>query len=156
MFNLDDTAVRGGTVCLSKAGLAIGSTTSKAKIAAPNGAGVDFAIDGVLYHKADTDDAVVLTTANNVADGYTAIVLVQLDSSGTVSVVQGTAVANAAVTAGTAVIRWPAPTVNKCPIGALKLKNASGSAFVGGTTALSAITTTYIDLFAIPTAPLTS
>ncbi|NCC53502.1 MAG: hypothetical protein EOM20_20145 [Spartobacteria bacterium] len=62
------------------------------------------------------------------------------------------------LTAGTAVLHWPEPTANTCPFGALKVKNASSSVFTGGTTAQDAadITTTYYNLVAVPTAPLTS
>ena len=52
--------VRGGTLCLSKAGLHKGTTTTL-DIAAPNGAGVDFCIGGKMYHKADTNT--IATTA---------------------------------------------------------------------------------------------
>ena len=42
-MNLNDNP-RGGTICLSKAGLKIGNSDAKdVDIAAPNGAGVDFA-----------------------------------------------------------------------------------------------------------------
>lgn len=159
MFNLNDDAVRGGTMCLSKAGLAIGSTTTGVAIAAPNGAGVDFCVDGTMYHAADAaTDAV--TAGQEIADGYTAILLVCMSAAATpvLTTVLGTAVDNDDITNGNAVIEWPAPTAGTCCIGALKVKNASGSTFTTGTTAFNAtgITTTYYDLFQIPVAPLTS
>lgn len=155
MLNLSEL-IRGGTICLSKAGLAIGGTATKAKIAAPNGAGVDYAIDGILYHKADTDDCILFTGLTQ-ADLYTCLYLVCLDSSGTVSVVQGTAVLTTTLTAGNAVLNWPAATAGTCPIGAIKLVT-NGGAFTGATTNLSdaSITDTYYDLLAIPPAPLTA
>ena len=61
-INLSDNN-RGGTFCLSKAGLAIGSTASQIAIAAPNGAGVDYCIKGVLYHKADAATAAITAAA---------------------------------------------------------------------------------------------
>lgn len=147
---------RGGTICLSKAGLAIGSAPQKGKINAPNGAGVDYAINGILYHKADTDDCILFTGLTQI-DATTCIYLVQLDSSGTVTVVQGTAVLTAELSAGAAVLVWPTPTASKCPIGAIKLA-MSGGAFTGATTSLAdaTVTDTYYDLVAVPVSPLTS
>ena len=55
-LNLNDNN-RGGTFCLSNAGLAIGSTASQIAIAAPNGAGVDYCIKGISYYKADAATA---------------------------------------------------------------------------------------------------
>ena len=46
-LNLNDNN-RGGTFCLSNAGLAIGSTASQIAIAAPNGAGVDYCSIGLV------------------------------------------------------------------------------------------------------------
>lgn len=147
---------RGGTQCFSSAGLAIGGTASKAKIAAPNGAGVYYAINGLFYHKADTDDCILFTGLTQ-ADLTTCLYLVCLSTAGAVTVVQGTAVLTAALTAGTAVLHWPTPTVNTCPIGAIKIAT-NGGAFTGATTELSAatITDTYYNLTLVPSAPLTA
>lgn len=153
MINLNELA-RGGTICLSKAGLAIGGTASKAKIAAPNGAGVDYAIKGLLYHKNDTDDAILFTGLAQ-ADLTTCLYLVCLDKDGKVSVVQGTAVLSADLCAGNAVLHWPEPAALNCPIGAIKLA-MSGGDFTGGTTNLSdaSVTDTYYDFCLVPEAPL--
>lgn len=155
MNNLSAIPMAGGTFCLSKAGLAIGTTASTAKIAAPNGAGVDYCIDGVMYHKADTDDAIALTGLTQSAD-TTCIYVVCLNSAGTVSVVQGTEQATADLTAKTAVLSFPAVAATVCPIGYIKV--ATTAAFVGGTTLLSAaaVTDTYVDLFSLPARPLTA
>ena len=155
-INLNELA-RGGTMCLSKAGLAIGSTPAQVAIAAPNGAGVDFAINGVIYHKADAA-SVAITAATAQAASYTCIYLVCLNSSGTLSTVKGTAVLTANLTAGTDVLQFPTPTADTCPIGYLKVATAAGYTFTAGTTDLNAtgITTTYVDLLAVPVAPLTS
>ena len=56
-LNLNDNN-RGGTFCLSNAGLAIGSTASQIAIAAPNGAGVDYCIKGISYYKVVSTDCV--------------------------------------------------------------------------------------------------
>jgi len=157
MINADDDNVRGGTICLSQAGLKIGNSDSAAvDIAAPNGAGVDFAIDGVLYHKADAAD--ISITAGTIATLSTAVALVLLNSSGTLSTVMGTAATIADLAAGDAVLRFPTPTENTCPIGYLHIVNASATTWTAGTDDLDAsdVTTTYIDIMAVPVAPLTS
>ena len=160
MINLNELA-RGGTICLTKAGLAIGTTKSKAQIApSPNGKGVDYAIKGLLYHKDDAsvaNDAVIQFTGLAQADLTTCLYLVCLDKDGTVSVVQGTAVLSADLCAGNAVLHWPEPAADTCPIGAIKLA-MSGGDFIGGTTDLSdaSVTDTYYDFCLVPEAPLTS
>ena len=155
-MNLSDNN-RGGTFCLSKAGLAVGGTSTGVAIAAPNGAGVDYCIDGVLYHKADA--ATVAITAAAVQPVLTTcLYLVCLNSSGTLSTVKGRAVLNADLVAGTDVLEWPEPTAGTCPIGAIKVKCESSATFTAGTTGLDAanITDTYYDLFTVPTEPLTA
>ena len=149
--------VRGGTFCLSKAGLKIGNSDAKdVDIAAPNGAGVDFCINGVLYHKADAADIPLTVHAVQAVD-TTCIYLVCLDVDGNLSSVKGTAVLNTELVAGSSVLQFPTPVVNTCPIGYVKVKTVAVT-FTTGTTELSAsgVTDTYVDLFSVPTAPLTS
>lgn len=156
MINLNELA-RGGTICLSKAGLAIGSNKAKAQILSiPNGIGANYAIKGLLYHKEDTDDCILFTGLAQ-ADLTTCLYLVCLDAAGAVSVVQGTPVLSAALCAGNSVLHWPEPVADTCPIGAIKLA-MSGGAFTGATTKLDAasVTATYYDFCLIPEAPLTS
>ena len=152
MQNLNE-AHRGGTFCLSKAGLA-GNSSTKANIviAAPNGAGVDYCIGGALYHKADTA-SIALGAQPTQAANTTCLYLVCLDAAGTVSVVKGKDVAN-----GSGVIHYPAVPAGMCAIGAIKVKTAAAVTFTGGTTNLDAtgVTATFTDLFAVPTAPLAS
>jgi len=151
-MNFSDIA-RGGTICLSKAGLAVGSTATGIAIAAPNGAGVDFAINGKLYHKADAATTAI-TAAAVQAIASTCLYLVCLNASGTVSTVKGIAVLTADLTAGAAVLEWPDPVEDTCPIGAIKVVTVA-STYTAGTTALTGIAT-YIDLMTIPTSPLTA
>ena len=154
MQNLNE-AHRGGTFCLSKAGLAGNSTTkTHIDIAAPNGAGVDYCIGGALYHVADTSSASIdLGDQPTQAADTTCLYLVCLDAAGTVSVVKGKDVAN-----GSGVIHYPAVPAGNCAIGSIKVKTAASATFTGGTTALDAtgVTATFTDLFAVPTAPLAS
>ena len=154
-----DEAPRGGTICLSKAGLKIGNGTAAAvDTAAPNGAGIDYAINGILYHLADGVDKAI--TAAVVQPVLTkCLYLVCLDSAGTLSTVKGTAQLTADLDAGIAVLEWPVPVADTCPIGAIKVQTLTSGTFTAGTTALTpaaTLATTYYDLFAIPSAPLTS
>ena len=152
MDNLSEL-VRGGTLCLSKAGVAIGGTTSKVKILAPNGAGVDFAIAGKLYHKADGDDIFTLTGAALTAL-YSTLYLLCLNASGTASVVRGSDVLTASVALGVP-LYWPTPVASTCPVAAVRI-DAGADAFTPGTTALTGgtVTVTYYDLFAVPDTPI--
>lgn len=154
--NLNDNS-RGGTFCLSKAGLAIGSTATGIAIAAPNGAGVDYSIESVAYHKADVATAAI-TAAEEQAVATTCLYLVCLDSSGTVSTVKGVETLTADLTNGVGVLTWPVPLSGTCPIGATHVVTDATHTFTAGTTAHNAtgVTTTYIDLFSVPTHPRTS
>ena len=156
-MNFDDIA-RGGTACLSKAGLAVGGTATGVALAAPNGAGTDFAINGTIYHKADAA-TVAITAAAEQAEETTCLYLVCLNASGTLSTVKGTEQLTEDLTAGTAVLDWPTPVADTCPIGCLHVVvTGDGVTFTAGTTSLAAsgVTTTYRDLMCIPVAPLTS
>jgi len=156
-INANSEMIRGGTMCLSKAGLGIGSTPAELSIAAPNGAGVDYAINGVMYHLAD-DATVAVTAAAAQAALTTCIYLVCLDSSGTLSTVKGTAVTTADITSGKTPLTFPQPTANTCPIGYVKVVTASGYTFTAATTDFDAtgITSTYTDILAVPAAPIVS
>jgi len=149
-MNLNDIT-RGGTFCLSKAGLGIGSTEKQVSIAAPNGAGVDYCIKGIMYHKADA--ATVAITAGDVQPVLTtALYVVCLNSAGTLSTVKG----GEALSGG--ILHWPEIDEDLCPIGAIKVALADAATFTPGTTDLDAsdVTATYYDFFAMPVAPLTA
>jgi len=151
MLNLTEQ-VRGGTFCLSKAGLAEGTNANTIQIAAPNGAGIDFAIAGKLYHKADTDN-IAMTALTIQPALYTCLYLVQINVDGTVSMVKGTQILTADV--GREPLNYPELTAANCPVGVIRIATASGYTFTSGTTDLSAtgITATYEDVFAVPDAP---
>lgn len=149
---------RGATECYSSAGLGEGTGANTILIAAPNGAGVDFAIDGLAYHKADTDN-IAITAAAVQAVATKCIYLIQIDSAGTVSTVKGDAVLTADLTAGTKVLHWPLPAANRCPIGAVKVETNGSTTFTAATTDLGAagVTDTYYNFAGgMPSAPLTS
>jgi hypothetical protein len=155
MINLNNSH-RGGNFCLSKAGLAVGGTSSIARTNAPNGAGIDYCINGYVYHLTDADDNIALTGVA-VADGYTSLVLVTINAAGTIAVIQSNSVLTTDLAAGNDQLVWPTPAANYVAIGAIKIA-MDGAAFVGGTTGLDAAeaTDTYYDLFALPSGPMTS
>ena len=150
---------RGGTYCLSKAGLAIGDgAKTGVAIAAPNGAGIDFAIDGILYHKADGATNLPFS-ADTVQPVLTkCLYLVCIDSAGAVTTVKGTPVLTANLANGSDTLKWPVCPSGKCPIGAVKITCALTATFTAGTTALDAtnVTATYYDLHTIPVGRLAS
>lgn len=149
---------RGVTACHSKAGLAEGTNSATIKIVAPNGAGIDFSIAGIGYHKADTDD-IAMTALAAQAALTTCLYLVQIDSDGAVSLKKGDEQLNASLSAGTVGLFWPSPDAGKCPIGGIKVKCANAATFTSGTTDLGAsdVTDTYYDFVGgMPVATITS
>lgn len=157
-FGADGKSGSGKTACYSSAGLAEGTNSATIKTAAPNGAGIDFAIDGLAYHKADTDN-IAMTALAAQAALTKCLYLVQINSSGTVSLKKGTEVLTADLTAGTKVLHWPEPDDDNCPIGAVKVQCANAATFTSGTTDLSAtdVTATFYNFCGgMPLAPLTS
>lgn len=158
MNNLNNNS-KGGTYCMSKAGLAIGDGAKTGiALASVVGTGTDFCIDGILYNKSDSATNVALTAAAVQPVLTKCIYLVCINSSGTISTVKGVAQLTADLTAGTKVLQWPDLSTDLCAIGAVKIQCASTATFTAGTTALDAtnVTATYYDLFSIPATPLTS
>ena len=153
-FGADGKAQSGQTACFAKAGLDEGTNSATIKILAPNGAGIDFAIDGIGYHKADTDNIAI--TAHGVQAAATkCLYLVQIDSDGAVSTKKGTEVLTTALTGGTDVLHWPDPDDDNCPIGGYKITNV-GSTYTNGTTDMGSLDTFYDFIGGMPLGPLTS
>ncbi len=154
MYNLNEV-VRGATMCLSKAGLKIGNGDVKDfDIAAPNGAGIDFSINGVLYHVADCQDQ-PLTAATAQVALSSCIYLICASTAGALTSVKGTDCLAADLAAGTQVLRIPDPTAGTCPIGYIRVDTGAATTFTAGTTNLNAalITDTYVDLCMLPDPP---
>jgi hypothetical protein len=149
--------IRGGTLCLSRAALAEGTNSATMAIAAPNGAGIDYVIDGILYHKADADN-IAMTALAAQAALTTCLYCVQVDSGGTVSMKKGDEELNADLAAGNVVLHWPLPDDGKCAIGYLKVKCQNAATFTCGTTDLGAtdVIDTFYSVFAPPVTPLTA
>ena len=148
---------RGGSFCLSKAGLAEGTNAATIQIAAPNGAGVDYCINGLMYHKADANNIAMNALAVQ-AVSTKCLYAVQLDAAGAVSLVKGDEELTADITAGNRVLHWPAPVEDRCVLGYILIETDDSNTFTSGTTDLSAtgITATFIDVLAAPAAPRTS
>ena len=133
----------GQNMPLNAAGLAI-KTSSSAIVKTTNT--INYVIDGKLYSKAAAD--LTALTGYNVSDTYTAVLAVMLDSAGTASYVKSPELANASTFTTDMFIT---PNNGKSLIGWIIIKNASGAAFTGGTTALDAsnVTVTYFDVYDI-------
>jgi hypothetical protein len=146
----------GGSFCLAKAGLVEGTNANTIEIAAPNGAGVDFCIDGILYHKADTDN-IAMTALALQADDTTCLYLVQIDADGAVSIKKGTEELTSDLADDKVNLEWPRPDAARCPLGGFKIV-LDGGTFTSGTDDLAAsgITDTFYDFFAPPPQGLTS
>jgi hypothetical protein len=160
MMTLD--SIFGLTACMAKAGLAEGTNAGTIKIVAPNGAGVDYAINGIAYHKADTDNLALASydttddPVSTVPVSSTVLFLVLLDASGNVKIRQGTDVLTASLTAGEVSLDLPSVPDGYCAIGAIKVVTSASATFLAGTTDLGAagITDTYYDLASPPASSL--
>jgi hypothetical protein len=156
-MNLNDE-VRGGTACFDYAGLAEGTNDHTVKIAGTAPAGVNYAIDGIMHYKANTDN-IDPTACDAQADDTTCLYLFTLTATGTLDTIKGDEVLTADLTAGNAVLRWPVPADSTCPIGAMKIAT-DGATFTVGvddiTDDISGGTVTFYNLFSVPSAPMTS
>lgn len=129
--------------CLSKAGLAIGtSSTSAIKIVNTTA----FVLNGIVYSKASAEVAFTATTMDIAADASAvkeAVYLLSLSNAGTPTLTMGAI----ATGAGNAVV--PATPSGNCTIGYVRIAVAAGSTpFDASSDALSAghLTVTYVDL----------
>lgn len=155
-LNLDP---RGGTLCLSKAGLTIGDgAKTGTACAAPNGAGVDFAIKGIVYHLADAATNVPLTAAPAQGLLTKCLYAICINAAGARLSVQGKPVLTADLVAGNKVLQWPLPPDGYCVIGYVKIETEDAANFTPGTTALDAndVTDTFYDVLVPPVEPLTA
>ena len=139
-----------GNRCLNSGAIAIGGTTTAAKLAAA----VDFCIDGVLYHKAITDNLFVHTDLTVQAADTTKYYLLSLDKTGAALITQGNSVATTDVGASGGKVQPFLPKLanTQCVVGALKIVTVA-VAFTPATTnhGDSGITTTYFNLSCVPT-----
>ena len=146
-MSTDILGFSGQTGCFTKAGLGIGSTPAELKTAAPNGAGTDYAIDGLGYHFAD-DASVAMTAMANQAASTVCLYLVMLDADGNLSTKKGVEVAVSTASNPSKGVQWPIVDVDKCPIGGFKLTlDSTAGGYTGATTSLAAsnVTDVYYD-----------
>ena len=137
----------GFTGALSRATLAEG--TSAATIKITNSGGYDFAINGIVYTKATTDN-IAMTALSAQAANTTCAYLVQTNSAGTFSMKKGTELGAADYALAGSTVEVPKPDADRCPVGVIKVVTVSG--FTSGTTDLAAAgTVTYFDVCGIPT-----
>lgn len=139
-----------GSFCLTKVGLAIGSTTSQFS----TGASATYTLDGAYQTAKGATATFALApptgfALSNIPSGSKANFGVWLDSAGTFTVTQGPA---SAVGSSTEKVAPPPNPGSRALVGVASVYNGSGSAFVPGTTAFNAasITTVYTDMFSLP------
>ena len=178
---MDNQSLAPITMCMVKAGLAAGTTTTLTTTASP-ASNLIYAIRGKVYTAANLSNTATPTTdwatgiafnpipipatAPNLAVGYGSIFMVGLDAGGTVRVIQGSI---EAMDATPAFIRAPqfgglgpqgsASTDNNfCPIGYIivKLGSTAVATWTFGTNNLSSVTGvtyTFVDVCTIPDRP---
>jgi hypothetical protein len=131
-----------GNINLGNAQLAEGTNAGTIKTVQA----IDFMIGELLYSKAITDNIAVTAGAVQAA-GTTAIYLISINSSGTVTTTKG----GEQVTGSGLAMLWPSIPANNAVIGALKVANATNP-FTAGTTDLSAagVTATFYNLMTMP------
>lgn len=152
-MNLNNTP-RGGEFCLVNPAIIIdASAKADAEVTTTT---LYYCIDGNLYTFTSGDGDIPLETANNVDALSTLLCLVCVDSSGTVTLVNGSHILNADFDSGKKALEWPSPTEDTCPIGGLQIKNGAATEFVGGTTELDAtdVKFTAHNFFAVPPHPV--
>lgn len=139
-----------GSFCLTKVGLAIGSSTNQ--LSTTNSA--TYTLDGVYQtaKAATATFALALPTGfvyTNIPNGGKAAFGVWLDSAGTFTVTQGAIVA----ASSNADKASPPPNPgSRALVGVVTVYNNSGAVFIPGTTAfnVAGATTTYFDMFSLP------
>lgn len=131
------------SMCMNKAGLAIGTSSKKAvKIANT----VEFSVNGSALKKTTAEVAFTATTMDIAAStsvAREACYLLSLDASGNATITMG----DIASGAGNGVV--PATPADQCPIGYVRIRVAAGSTpFDATTDDLDAahLTCTYVDL----------
>lgn len=132
--NLFSSEQAGGTICYDSAGLAIATTTTKAKTVNA----IHAVVNGAYTTVAGTDNA--FTLAGTVAANKFNVWVFATDAAGTLTATFGTEGATAAA------VIFPVLPYTKAMLGFV-LVSAGASPFIGGTTALTGgtVTTTYVN-----------
>lgn len=143
----------GGTLNLGKPGLAAGTNAGTIQLVAAT----NYAINGVMYSKAITNNIAVTASPIQAAD-TTALYLIAADAAGTITVYKGPDVLNADLAAGNKVLQYSDLVPSTVAVlGEMKVVTVAVT-FTAGTTALNAagVTTTFTDLFQRRPSPLLS
>lgn len=170
---MDNLALsQGGSFAFASGALGNGTTAGTIKTTAI----VPFTVDGIFYTKAITDNipfTLALTPSYGVVvngsftggpftvgavSGSTRLYGVYMDKAGVVSYLPGPLIDTAVILSpgSTAGLQFPANRKGRVCIGMVRIAATAGTSFIPGVTALNAagITTTYLNLSAIPAEPL--
>lgn len=141
----------GGTMGLSKAGLAEGAAANTFKTANT----FLFTVDGVVYSLAATDNLAFSSGHTALGNNQTSVFAVWVDASNNITTTQGDVVDNSALTADTKALKMPDIVDAKALVGLIKVKTDVAT-FTAGSTDLGAtnVTDTYYDCSLMPSAPL--
>lgn len=139
---LRDLLLRMLNISFTKAGLTVGGTSTKMKLAVAS----MFCINGLAYTKAITDN-IDITAGTEQGLATFCKYLVSLDASGTATTTQG----NVAATAALALV--PALPADNAPVGYFQVETGGAITFTAGTTDLAGdVTVTYVDMNSVVTA----
>ncbi len=114
-----------------------------------------FAIDGIIYAKAITDNIAMTALAAQAAD-TTCLYAICANSSGTISIVKGVEKGTASATQASESMEYPEATAGTCMISAMKI--VTTVAYTCGTTDLgtSGVTETFQNILQPPSGTLAS
>jgi hypothetical protein len=162
---MDNLALsQGGNLCFTSGALANGTNAGTIQ----SGATITYTTDGVFRSKAATNNVSIAYTgpavygdAGNGAftgqtGGSTRLYGVYLDAAGNFSVLPGPIANTAHLAAGAESLQFPPTQRDRACCGVVRIAVTANTTFVPGTTALNAagVTTTYLNLSAIPGEPL--
>lgn len=147
----------GGNIAISKPGFAAGTNTGTIQ----HTAAIDYAINGIVYTKAATNNITPTGAGTSQAPGTTCLYAVDINSGGSYFLVKGPEVATARLAGNggdRALELPPPPAIDRCRVGLVRVVNGASGAFVFGTTAFNAtgVTTTFFDLLTQPSVPFQS
>lgn len=142
----------GLTITLDAPGITTGATAAELKFASA----FAYAIDGIRYSKASGDFSLTAASRALSASQVCLLGVWVGTATGTVTINQGPSCDADALTAGTVVLQLPEQLTAKALAGLVKLKTSSAQTFTPGTTAPTAITTTFYDTVMMPSKPFTS
>lgn len=155
---------QGGAFAFASGALANGTTAGTIQTTVI----VPYTIDGVFYSKAITNNIAIPISQLPVygqpidgsftgqVGGSVRLYGIYLDTTGAVSLVPGRITNVANLAAGLDTLQFPANIKGKVCIGVMRVALTAGTTFIPNTTALNAagVTTTYLNLSAIPAEPL--